>query len=141
MIKHPVLYRIVMMILFAAYLAAVTWICFGPGKTDMDMPQSIFGIPFDKCVHFLMFLPFPILGTLAFNFRSWWRSLSITTLIANAIAFSFENLQSVITTNRVTDPADLNANVLGIATGLLIMVLIGLIRPVHSSSGTAPGSR
>ena len=65
--------------------------------------------------------------TLALHFSSWWRTLSVSTLLAVAIAFSFEMLQSRITENRVTDPADLNANVLGIATGLLFMVVAGLI--------------
>ena len=75
-----------------------------------------------------MFLPFPVLSTLAFDFRSWWRALSVSTLLANLIAFIFENLQSRITVTRVTDPADLNANMLGITLGLLIAVLIGLWR-------------
>ena len=124
--KHSILYRIVMLLLFAAYLAAIAYLCFSSGQTDLKLPEDLFGLPIDKCVHFLMFLPFPILGTLAFNFRSWWRALSVTTLLAIAIAFTFEHLQSILTETRITDPKDLNANILGIASGLLIMVLIGL---------------
>ena len=124
--KHSILYRIFMLLIFFAYIAGVAYLCFSPGQTSMQLPESLFGIPFDKCVHFAMFLPFPILGTLAFNFRSWWRALSVTTLVAIIFAFSFEHLQSIITEWRVTDPADLNANILGTSTGLLIMVLIGL---------------
>ena len=126
--KHPVLYRISMLVLFAAYLAGVTYLCFSTGQTSLKMPKELFGIPFDKCVHFLMFLPFPVLGTLAFGYRSWWRTLSVMTLMANVIAFIFEQLQSRITTVRVTDPADLNANILGVTAGLLIAILIGLLR-------------
>ena len=124
--KHSILYRIIMLLLFAAYIAAVAYLCFSNGQTDLELPEELFGLPIDKCVHFLMFLPFPILGTLAFNFRSWWRALSVTTLLAIAIAFTFEHLQSILTETRITDPKDLNANILGIASGLLIMVLIGL---------------
>lgn len=125
--KHPLLYRVTVMGLFVLYLAGVAYLCFSSGESDLKLPETLFGLPFDKCVHFGMFLPFTILGTLAFYFRSWWRSLSVTTLLAIIIAFSFEKLQSVITEFRVTDPADLNANILGIASGLFLMVAFGLI--------------
>ena len=48
------------------------------------------------------------------------------TILANLAAFTFEQLQSRITTVRVTDPTDLNANFLGISLGLLIAIIIGL---------------
>ena len=119
-------WRISKIVLFLAYVAAVAWLCFGTFKPDPSIPRTIFNIPTDKVVHFLMFLPFPILGTIAFDFRSWWRVLSIMTILANLAAFTFEQLQSRITTVRVTDPTDLNANFLGISLGLLIAIIIGL---------------
>ena len=119
--------RIFRIFLFVAYVCAVAWLCFGEFKPDPDMPRRLWGIPMDKVVHFLMFLPFPVLGTLACENRSWWRPLSLMTVLANLIAFSFEHLQSRLTTHRVTDPSDLNANLLGITLGLLIAILIGLL--------------
>ncbi len=119
-------WRISKIVLFLTYVAAVAWLCFGTFKPDPSIPRTIFNIPTDKVVHFLMFLPFPILGTIAFDFRSWWRALSIMTILANLAAFTFEQLQSRITTVRVTDPTDLNANFLGISLGLLIAIIIGL---------------
>lgn len=119
--------RILRIVLFLVYVSAVAWLCFGTFKPGADIPRSLLGFPIDKVVHFLMFLPFPLLGTIAFDFRSWWRTLSMTTLLANLIAFTFEQLQSRITTVRVTDPTDLNANFLGISLGLLVAILIGLI--------------
>ncbi|MBR0223557.1 MAG: hypothetical protein IJL93_04695 [Bacteroidales bacterium] len=119
--------RILKIILFLAYVATVAWLCFGTFKPGSDIPRDILGIPTDKVVHFLMFLPFPLLGTLAFDFRSWWRALSMSTLLANLMAFTFEHLQSRLTTVRITDPSDLNANFLGISLGLLITILIGLL--------------
>ena len=119
--------RIFKIVMFLAYVALVAWLCFGTFKPDSNVPRSILGIQIDKVVHFLMFLPFPILGTVALDFRSWWRTLSMTTLLANIIAFTFEQLQSRITTVRITDPTDLNANFLGITLGLLIAILIGLL--------------
>ena len=120
--------RIAKILLFLAYLACVAWLCFGSFHPGPNIPRSLFGIPTDKVVHFLMFLPVPVLGTIAFDFRSWWRALSLNMLLANVIAFVFEHMQSRVTTIRVTDPADLNANILGITTGLLIAILIGLFR-------------
>ena len=121
-----VLSRILKILLLLAYLGLVAWLCFGDIKPDPDIPRSFFGIPTDKIAHFLMFLPFPVLGTLALDFRSWWRTLALTTLLANVLAFSFEFLQSRITATRVTDPADLCANLLGITVGLLLAIVIGL---------------
>ncbi len=121
-------FRITWMALFVLYLLGVAYLCFSDGKTSLELPTSLWGIPIDKCVHFAMFLPFPILGTIAFHFNSWWRTLCLTVLMANVIAFAFELLQSRITDNRTTDPADLNANILGISVGLLVMIVVGLLR-------------
>lgn len=115
-------------ILFGVYLAIVAWICFSSGRTVPELPATLWGIPTDKCIHFLMFLPFPVLGTVAFEFKSRWRALSVTTFTALVIAFAFELLQSRITEDRVSDPADLNANILGITAGLFIMIVAGLLR-------------
>ena len=119
--------RILKILLFLAYVACLAWLCFGNFEPDPKIPRTLLGIPIDKCVHFLMFLPFPVLGTLAFRERSWWRTLCWMTLAANLIATLFETFQTRINPERCTDPADLNANLLGITTGLLIMALIGLI--------------
>lgn len=119
--------RSLKILLFLAYLALVAWLCFGNFKPSPDIPRSVWGIPIDKCIHFLMFLPFPILGTLAFDFRSWWRALAVSMLMANVVAFLFERLQSVLTSHRITDAKDLNANLLGITLGLLITIVIGLL--------------
>ncbi|MBR0255721.1 MAG: VanZ family protein [Bacteroidales bacterium] len=118
--------RIIWAIVFLLYVAAVAWLCFGNFSPSPDMPRELFGIPIDKCVHFLMFFPFPVLGTLAFRERSWWRTLCWMTLAANVIAALFETFQTRINPERFTDPADLNANLLGITTGLLLMAVIGL---------------
>ena len=119
--------RPIKIVVFLVYVALVAWLCFGTFKPGPDIPRSIWGIPIDKCLHFVMFLPFPILGTLAFDFRSWWRALAVSMLMANVVAFLFERLQSVITSHRITDARDLNANLLGITLGLLITIVIGLL--------------
>lgn len=113
-------------IAFLLYLAALAWLCFGSFTPGPDVPREWMGLQLDKCVHFLMFMPFPVLGTLAFHNHSWWRTLCWVTLSANIIATIFERFQTRINPERFTDPADMNANLLGITTGLLLMVIIGL---------------
>ena len=119
--------RPIRIVVFLVYVALVAWLCFGSFKPTPSIPRSLWGIATDKIVHFLMFLPFPILGTMAFDFRSWWRALACSMLMANIVAFLFERLQSVLTSHRITDAKDLNANLLGITLGLLITIVIGLI--------------
>lgn len=119
--------RVLKILLFLAYVGTVAYLCFGSFETDPHIPRTIFNIPVDKIVHFSMFLPFPVLGALAFDFRSWWRTLCLSVFVANVVAFTFESLQSSINASRVTDPADLNANLLGITFGLILAVIIGLL--------------
>lgn len=115
--------------LFAAYLGCVGYLCFGSGPDDMELPKTIFGIPFDKCVHFGMFLPFPILGTFAFAGRKYWRTLTVFFFLAIVMALSLEMLQSPLTGGRrVTDPWDFVANISGIMTGASAMIAGGLVK-------------
>ena len=119
--------RIGWIAVFLLYIAAIAWLCFGTIEPGENIPRAIFGIPIDQCVHFTMFLPFPVLGTLAFRDKSWWRTLSWTTLVANVTAIIFESQQHIINPYRYTQASDLIANLMGITAGLLIMVLIGIL--------------
>lgn len=118
--------RIVWILVFLLYLAAIAWLCFGNIEPGENIPRTLFGIPIDQCVHFTMFLPFPVLCTLAFKERSWWRTLCWSTLAANIIAIVFESQQHVINPYRYTQASDLIANLMGITVGLLVMSVIGV---------------
>ena len=78
---------------FLIYFAVLAWLYFATFESDSALPPALLGIPLDKCVHFLMFLPFPVLGTIAFCKDSWWRTLCWSTVAANIIAFVFESQQ------------------------------------------------
>ena len=45
-------------VLFLAYLGLVVWCCFGNFGSMPNVQREMFGIPTDKVVHFVMFLPF-----------------------------------------------------------------------------------
>ena len=124
-LKKPIVH-IVWIVVFLIYVAVLAYLYFATFESNSELPQVILGIPLDKCIHFLMFLPFPVLGTIAFCKNSWWRTLCWSTIAANIMAFVFESQQHYINPVRFSQAEDLNANILGITTGLLIMALIGL---------------
>lgn len=125
-LKKPIIH-IAWIVVFLIYVAVLAYLYFATFEANSELPQDIFGIPLDKCVHFLMFLPFPVLGTIAFQKNSWWRTLCWSTVAANIIAFVFESQQHYINPERCTQAEDLNANLLGITVGLVIMALIGVL--------------
>ena len=88
--------RILAILLFILYLCAVAYCCFGRFK---DLPQigqdSLWGIPMDKVVHFIIFFPFPILCYAAFRPKSekGWRialAVAIIFVIGCAVAAGTE---------------------------------------------------
>ena len=125
-------------ILLVVYLAAVAYLCFasqgGLPKFD-DWP---FKIPADKVVHFLMFLPWPILASLSVmpdRDRASVRmvvTLLIITLIGCALAGTTEWVQGLLP-YRSRDIMDFIADSLGLMTGAL---LFAAFYPFLRKSGT-----
>lgn len=118
--------------LFCIYIGAVLFLCLM--KPD-DIPQpeiDLFGIPLDKVVHFLMFLPFPVLSFSVFYDRS---SKTMTNLLIIAIillfgtvaAYGTEYLQS-LTEYRSSDITDVYADLTGLAVGGISTAIFTLIR-------------
>lgn len=118
----------IFLVIFVAYLCVVAYLCYGHISVGGHMPSSILGIPIDKVVHFVMFLPFAILAQLAFVRKDWYRCLAFIIISGIAAAFLMEYLQGVLTTYRCTDPKDMMANMTAITTGSVIMAVIGLFR-------------
>lgn len=113
-------------LLFALYLICVAYLCFGNVGQDIEgfnilLPEEIWGIQIDKCIHFTMFFPFIILGFYAFRGNNQWKTLMLVSLLATCIAFAFEFLQSSINESRTTDPWDFVANITAITTSTVIM--------------------
>ena len=125
-------------ILLVVYLAAVAYLCFasqgGLPKFD-DWP---FKIPADKVVHFLMFLPWPILASISVmpdRDRASVRMvviLLIITLIGCALAGTTEWIQGLLP-YRSRDIMDFIADSLGLMTGAL---LFAAFYPFLRKSGT-----
>lgn len=115
---------------FLLYFAAVLYLCFGEFSSLASVPGSFLGIKSDKIVHFLMFLPFPILFYMAFGWRTSrpWHSfllalgiLSLGTLIAAGTEF----VQDLIP-YRASDAMDLLADFLALCLSSVITFFIDL---------------
>ena len=113
-------------ITFCIYLAAVAVLCFmNPSDIpEIDM-QTFLGIPIDKVLHFLMFLPYPILAGLSFmNGRMGLvrNMVILTAIIITGIGVSYgtEVIQAH-TGYRSYEIADFYADLTGLATGSIIV--------------------
>lgn len=117
--------RYLSLLLFVIYLAAVMTVCFlRPGNIP-PMRQFILGIPTDKVIHFLMFLPYPLLAYISFRPEKGSvgkHFLVLTGIITVGIvmAMGVEKLQ--IIAGRNYDIKDFYANITGIIAGTIITI-------------------
>ena len=137
-------------VLLVVYLAAVAYVCFAGQGSLPDFGDWIFPIPADKCVHFLLFLPWPILACLsvlpgrpstapsvihgsdrASNVRTVV-VLLIITIIGCGLAGATEYVQGLLP-YRSRDILDFIADCLGLLTGAL---LFAAFYPFLRKSGT-----
>jgi VanZ family protein len=124
--KRTTLFRI----LTVVYLAALAVLCFANFGTDKEVPLSLFGIPTDKIVHFMMFLPFPVVTFFSFPLK---KSGVVRTMlliigvfvVGCLIAWGTEYVQSKLP-YRTKDPADFKADGLGLICGSVGTFLIRL---------------
>ena len=110
--------RLLARIVFLLYLAAVLYLCFGNFSDMSSVAKHFLGIESDKVVHFLMFLPFPILFYMAFGWRTrnpWHSMLMALAILALGclIAAGTELVQELIP-YRAADIADFMADFLAL---------------------------
>jgi|LSQX01.2.fsa_nt_gb glycopeptide antibiotics resistance protein len=117
--------RIFSKILFLLYIAALLFLSLASfAGIDLGIERTdILGIPIDKCIHFLMFLPYPILAYFASPRKNYWRTLFYVGMTGFIIAFLLELSQGLLTADRVTDIWDLVANVIAILIGTAVLLL------------------
>lgn len=113
--------------LFCFYIVAVILMCVIKTESLPELPKVFLGIPFDKIAHFIMFLPFPILGYSAFypSECSIAREIAVVMVIS-VIGFVFaaatEGLQSM-TEYRTADSMDMMSNAIGLMTGAAASII------------------
>ena len=113
--------RVISLTIFTVYLAAVAYLCFAKPEAVPHLPEYWFCLPADKLGHFLMFLPFPFLGYMAFSHEemdSRRKTILLACLLAAgaAIAVATEQVQALLQ-YRTADIDDLMADAIGIFCG------------------------
>lgn len=117
--------RILYIAAFCIYLAAVGVLCFIRPSSLPEMEIMTFlGLPIDKVLHFLMFLPYPVLSGLVFINREQKLSAVISIMLILAItgtgvAYGTEMIQAQ-TGYRSYEIADFHADMTGIAAGIIL---------------------
>lgn len=130
-------FNIISLILFLVYLGLVFWCCFGNFSDLPDVQKEFFGIPTDKIVHFIMFLPFVTLCFMAFSFiGKTYRGkllLIIPALVAGILlAIGIEIGQS-LTSYRTGDSMDFVADSMGLLVSTIItLILVALKKKAFS---------
>ena len=119
---------IIFRILTILYVVAVAWLCFANLSKAPQLPRTLFGLPIDKVVHFLMFFPFPILAFLAYDHltQTPWQALAALISIC-AIGGIFAGITEIIQgqlSYRTKDINDFGADCLAIGlSGLLVFII------------------
>ena len=125
-------------VLLVVYLAAVAYVCFASQGSLPKFDEWNFPIPADKCIHFLLFLPWPILACLSVLQPADNRRvrtvviLLIITIIGCGLAGATEYIQGLLP-YRSRDSFDFIADCLGLLTGAL---LFASFYPFLRKSGT-----
>lgn len=113
--------------LFCIYILAVVALCVIQTEELPELPKYFLGIPFDKIAHFIMFLPFVILGYTAFmpiekGILRKIAVLGIFLVTGCVFAFSTEKLQAM-TAYRSYEITDMAADASGLLFGFLITLV------------------
>lgn len=121
--------------LFCLYLITIAMLCFMRGEQLPDLPTTWFGIPADKVVHMLMFLPFPMLSYQVFHPDNagktrQYATLVLLTVIGAGVALATEKLQGVLE-YRAEDKLDMAADFIGLIAGSAICFIYLFILSVR----------
>lgn len=126
MMKRTTIFRILTLL----YLGAVALLCFANFNSLPDVQKTFLRIPMDKLVHFLMFLPFPVLAYCSLRLERKGVVKTILVLVAIfavgcLIAWGTELVQSKLP-YRDMDLLDFRADRIGLACGCLVTFFIQL---------------
>jgi len=119
-------------VLFVVYLIAIAVLCFASFGSMSSIAREIAGIPTDKVVHFIMFLPFPILSYLSFDHpgKKWWKSLLFVLASLGAgclVAWGTEFIQGQLS-YRTKDLHDFYADSLALLISSVVVLISDLRR-------------
>lgn len=124
-------------ILIALYIVAIAILCFGHFGSLPHIHSKFLGLEQDKLVHFLMFLPFPLLAYFAVGKHPAgpWKALGemlLIFLVGTLVAAGTEIGQSFFP-YRTTDPKDFLADTIALAVCSLAVFIVMLIHGIRST--------
>ena len=118
----------IFLVLFLAYLGLVVWCCFGNFGSMPNVQREMFGIPTDKVVHFVMFLPFVFLAYMSFASLPKRRSQSVLLALAalgsGALMAVATEIGQSFTTYRSGDSWDFVADARGLLLAFAVVLLL-----------------
>ena len=124
--------RYISAFLLCVYIVTVAVLCFMKPSSLPQVELDFFGIPMDKVVHFIMFLPFSILAYMTF-----WPAdagkirkmavLLVIVIFGAGMAVATERIQAM-TGYRTGDIMDFAADMTGILTGAALTALFILLK-------------
>lgn len=129
MIKFTI--KVFFRILFLVYLSTVIFLClYSFTDTGIDLNEFYFGIRADRVAHFIMLLPYPFAAWFAIDgwFKKVFGKYSIPVLFCSGVLLAgvVESLQN-FNPNRDFDPFDIVANVAGVLTGTIFLLVFNYI--------------
>lgn len=124
--------RYISAFLLCAYIVAVAVLCFMKPSSFPQVEMDFFGIPMDKVVHFIMFLPFSILAYMTFWPADTGKLRKMTVLLVIVIfgagmAVATERIQAM-TGYRSGNIMDFAADMKGILAGAALTALFILLK-------------
>ncbi|MBQ0045074.1 MAG: VanZ family protein [Bacteroidales bacterium] len=126
-------------LLLVVYLITVCYLCFWNFQPSTSVPWSIWGIPTDKIVHFLMFLPAAPLFYLSLPEKwlpSVWAKILwlVATALAGAGVAAFTELGQAFTSYRTSDITDFWFDCYSIGGATVITMLCVIFYEIHIRS-------
>ena len=120
--------RVIAVVVWVLYICAVLVLLLGKFSSSPDIPKEMLGIPMDKIVHFLIFLPSVILTYLTFYYRDMASKKVASMLViaffsAIAVAAASEIAQAFLPW-RQGEPMDFVADLSGVVLSVLIALLV-----------------
>ena len=120
--------RVIAVVVWVLYICAVLVLLLGKFSSSPDIPKEMMGIPMDKIVHFLIFLPSVILTYMTFFHRDM-TSKKVTSMLliaffsALAVAAASEIAQFFLPW-RQGEPMDFAADCIGVVLSVLIALFV-----------------
>ncbi len=124
--------RYVWSALFCIYIVLVAYVCFAQPGNIPELRPYLWGIPTDKLMHFIMFLPYPIVAYGLFRPEEGGYKRSIATLLtiyaAGILLATGTELLQKFSEYRTCEAEDFYADMAGMSSSALVILFYILFK-------------